>query len=317
MPRRGNWRRSFGISTPSVEDPSMSLGSSIPGREGRRRSAEASIPKQRDLAVWLGNTTGRLATRVPCLAISVLERNLEQSYALPATLPPVLALPHPTLFGAAPYVATLLVALIVAAIFGKKGWDDPRYPGVDWELTRHKLHLYAVSCVKSSGLDAEEAVQYALEKAFLPTARPWDPAKKTILSYLGEYVNTKISNMRTASFHKRVQRGKQLEDVADTHGAHGTDPVSMLRDDGDEHNAERIFRALKEALASHPLPLFLIAIYEEGGTETPEESTTRALAKGYSEADIAAARQKIHREIVKLMDQEALEDAYGAKPVAR
>jgi hypothetical protein len=225
----------------------------------------------------------------------------------------VLAHVHPNLLGATAHFALLLAALIVASFVGKRGADDPRYPGVDWALTHEKLRLYCVSCVKNSGLDAEEAVQYALEKAFLPTAPAWDPKTMTIVAFLGSYANTKIAHMRKSSHHKRSKRSVEATEVADTLGAHGTDPVSMLRDDGDEH----IFRALKGALAAHPLPLFLIAIYDEGGTETPEESTTRALEKGYSEADITAARQKIHREIVKLMDQEALEDAYGAKPVAR
>jgi hypothetical protein len=63
-------------------------------------------------------------------------------------------------------------------------------------------------------------------------------------------------------------------------------------------------RTLRTRLEGAKLPLFLLDVHESGPS-SHTESTERALSAGYSMGDITAARQKIHRTIDKVVEEDA------------
>ncbi len=189
------------------------------------------------------------------------------------------------------HVALVAAALLAAALIGARALEeDPRYVGVDWALTRDKLRLYVLSRVKGSRIDAEDIVQTALRKVLEPDARPWDRETYSILSYLVGFAKTALWNARKTFFYKRC-RFELTQEMLEQHAGQATDPVSMLQRAAYEARGERMLGELKRRLEGYPLPQLLIGIYEEG-TPSPDESTERALAAGYTNDELTAARQR-------------------------
>jgi DNA-directed RNA polymerase specialized sigma24 family protein len=208
-------------------------------------------------------------------------------------------------------VATFVV---FAVLGGGKPAEDPRYVGVDWRATQNKLRLYAFSKTKNAE-HAEDVAQTCIRRAFEQTALPWDREKQTILDYLGSYANTEIANARKSFWNKRV-RFELTDALLETQGAFGADAESVHRTMTDELRHDRLFAALQRRLLGHVLPLFLLDLYDKG-TSHANESTEAAEGRGYTKDAIHSARVRIHRELAKLLDEEAAEAATALRVAAR
>jgi DNA-directed RNA polymerase specialized sigma24 family protein len=220
----------------------------------------------------------------------------------------------PTVFAEVSTTYVVFAALLLAAAMTSTALkDDPRFVGVDWALTREKLLSYVER--RCGSLDPEDIVQTVIAKAFRTDIVQWDPAAKSIFLYLGSLANTEIYNLRHSRY-ERKERGELSDVVQNITASAGADPVSMLTESASERRYDRLLRTLRVRLDGAALPLFLLDVHESAPS-SHTESTEKALGAGYSMVDITAARQKIHRTIGKVVEDDAQAERAALQAAAR
>jgi hypothetical protein len=199
-----------------------------------------------------------------------------------------------------------LMGLLIAVAASATLDGDRRFEGVDWKVAWEQLRYY-VDARAGAWLDPDDIVQAVLTKALRTDIAQWKPDEQPIHRYLLNLANTEISNVRTSRYHRKER--EELSDVVHrTTGSPGADAEAKLSKAYLERRHERVVGELRRFLVKDALPLFLLDVYE-AGMEKHDESTTRALEAGYSMSAITAARQKIHRVMAKVLDEDAQEDA--------
>jgi hypothetical protein len=90
----------------------------------------------------------------------------------------------------------------------------------------------------------------------------------------------------------------------------------MLTLSASERRYDRVLSTLRTRLEGAKLPLFLLDVHESAPA-SHTEATERALGAGYSMAEITAARQKIHRTIGKVVEEDAQAERAELQAAAR
>jgi len=184
----------------------------------------------------------------------------------------------------------------------------------EWQSARRRAFTRALQLTKS-GPKAKELTDAATAKALEPDSPPWDPSRHaTFAHYLCDLVwsayGTEIASYRVTLASERLETVKAVPDLS------APNRDELLLEPEDEARAKRLYAALHEAVKEDALVVLLL---QEDDEDPPDEdeharphpsaepaSTRRALAKGYTLADIKNARRRLKRwaEAVARKDSE-------------
>jgi len=208
-----------------------------------------------------------------------------------------------------------------------------------WTALRKRLIFHALRKLVKSKPKALELVDAAIAKALEPATRPWDPdAGRSFDDYLADLVWSIHGN--EAQSYRVVMASHRLEvpEAADAAAPSSRDPERLLLAAPKKKQARRQYAALLTRIAGDPLIVLLLRAGHEGARDegasdarpgyepsaeqieqanaafeaepaekrpnAEAESTRRALAQGYSHADIKNARLRLGRHIAAVVRED-------------
>jgi hypothetical protein len=175
----------------------------------------------------------------------------------------------------------------------------PQISQEEWADAEDRMTEFIRRKAKDALGDPRDLARKVIVHAFKPETKPWDPAQRTLILYLGSIANSMMANaFRKKSFKLEVPL--YTSTLAKEPDPRESPEEAVLRDEAMAQAEERL-RRLEEALEGDRCSLILIDAAQRG----ERHAHRLAEAAGFSYREVELARERIGRAVEKVVREEA------------